>query len=38
MIKIDDIEIEDVDDSWYWQITQRKKYLPQQCLPRNRFG
>ena len=37
-MKTDDIEIEDVDDSWYWQITQGKKCLPQMCLPRNRFG
>jgi len=33
---MEDIEIEEVDDVWIWQIKTKK--LPQLCLPRNRYG
>ena len=31
-----DVEIEEVDDAWLWQLS--SKNLPQLRLPRNRYG
>jgi len=37
-LKMEDSLIEDVDDAWFWQITEKRKNLPQLRLPRNRYG
>lgn len=37
-MEIDEMSIEDVDDAWFWQLTEKGVYRSQICLPRNRFG
>lgn len=37
-LKMEDSLIEDVDDVWFWQLTEKRKDLPQLRLPRNRYG
>ena len=37
-LKMEDSLIEDIDDAWFWQLTEKRKNLPQLRLPRNRYG
>ena len=37
-LKMEDSLIEDVDDVWFWQLTEKRKDLPQLRLPLNRYG
>lgn len=35
---MEDSIIEDIDDVWFWQLTEKRKNIHQLCLPRNRYG